>query len=141
MAGLVVAGGLFGLVYGLQYKLGSLTRMGPGFFPVALSVLVIALAGASAVRALVSHRDENGEGLSFARALPVVWVGLGLVAWTLLLRDFGMLAANAALVVLAAFARPPVRIVPVVGLIAGLSLAGWAIFIWGLSMPLTMLGR
>lgn len=139
VAAAIVLGGVFGLVIGLDYKVGSLTRMGPGFFPVALSVLVIVLGAASGVRAVLARQPAEGENLG--RLLPLVWVAAGLVAWTFMLRPLGLLSANAALVILAALARWPVRPLQVVGLVAGLTISGWVIFIWGLGMPLTLLGR
>ncbi len=139
VAGAIVLGGLFGLVLALDYKVGSLTRMGPGFFPLALSVMVIVLGAASGVRAVLASEPAEGGGLE--RILPLAWVAAGLVAWTLLLRPFGLLSANAALVILSAFARRPVSVAQIAGLVAGLTAAGWFIFIWGLGMPLTVLGR
>lgn len=70
MAGLVqnakdfYAGALFTLVgsafgWGAQaYQLGTSARMGPGYFPVLLGVLLALLGGVMMIRATLSHSDR-----------------------------------------------------------------------------------
>ena len=61
-----VAIGLFAIVYGSKYTLGSAARMGPGYFPRILGILLILLGTILAVRAL----RLNGPPLPAVSAPP-----------------------------------------------------------------------
>jgi len=52
-----VAFGAAGLLIGTNYSMGSAGRMGPGYFPVALSVLLLAFGVASLVRSFIRPGD------------------------------------------------------------------------------------
>jgi len=132
----IAAAGLFAIWFGLDYRLGSLTRMGPGFFPLMLGVLVVALAIASAVES--ARHDGKQEGFKLR---PLVFVSLGMLAWTYMVEPFGIVAATLALIALSALARPGFRPLAVLSLTAGLALCGYLVFIAGLGMPLTLFGR
>ena len=49
---LFIAIGVFAIVYGMKYTLGSAARMGPGYFPRILGILLIGLGAILALRAL-----------------------------------------------------------------------------------------
>jgi len=53
--------GLGACLEGLTYKLGTLTHMGPGFFPVALGVILVVL-GMLIAGSAVARRPTDGEG-------------------------------------------------------------------------------
>lgn len=120
----------------LDYQLGTLTRMGPGFFPVMSGLLVTALAIGAAIEAA---RASDAARPHF-RLRPVVFVSLGIIAWTLLIEPAGIIPSTAALVGISSMARSPFRPLSLLVLTVGLCLAGYFVFI-GLGMPLTMLGR
>lgn len=132
---LIAAFGLAVAVAGFDYEVGTLTRMGPGFFPVMLGLLVFALAAGAAVEAARSEPT----GFVF-RWRPLIFVSLGVLAWALLIEDTGIIPSSFALVGISSMARSPFRPLSLVLLAVGLCLIGYFIFI-GLGMPLTMLGR
>src|SRR5690606_1117731 len=83
---LIAAFGLAVAAGGLDYQVGTLTRMGPGFFPVMLGLLVFALAVGAAIEAV--HADA--PGMRF-RLRPLFFVSLGVLAWALLIEDTGII--------------------------------------------------
>src|SRR5690554_838898 len=128
--------GLTAAMIGTTYRIGELTRMGPGFFPILVSCAVMILAIAAAAES--ARETEDYFPLRFG---PVIFVSLGMLAWMLLIDRFGIVVATFALVGISSFAKLPVRPVAVLLLAAGLSISGYLVFIWGLGMPLTLWGR
>ena len=56
--------GLAACLEGLKYNLGTLTHMGPGFFPVALGVILVLLGLLIAGTALAAPPSDDPQGLS-----------------------------------------------------------------------------
>lgn len=48
--------GVFFLIQGLEYKIGTVSNMGPGFFPVAFSSLLIVLSVIVTIKGLRNVR-------------------------------------------------------------------------------------
>ncbi|HEY4072153.1 MAG TPA: tripartite tricarboxylate transporter TctB family protein [Herbaspirillum sp.] len=99
--GLMIFIGLGAALQGVTYKVGALTEMGPGFFPVALGTLLV-LAGliivAGAKRAIPEVREER---------LPPEWKGwicisLSIVAFIVLGKYGGLIPATFAVVFISA---------------------------------------
>jgi hypothetical protein len=133
---LIACFGIVAIIIGLDYKLGQLTRMGPGYFPMVVGSLIVVL---SIFAAIESARSE-GVAPDF-KLRPIVFISLGMLAWTLLIEDAGLIPSTIALIGLSSMARAPFRPVSVGLLIVGLCVAGYFVFIAGLGMPLTVLGR
>lgn len=81
---------LFGAIFGLQslgLEMGTTLRLGPGYFPMVLSVVLIGLGATIAVKAIGTVGDEIGSyarrGMIFILAAPVFFGltvrGLGFV--------------------------------------------------------------
>lgn len=81
---------LFGAIFGLQslgLEMGTTLRLGPGYFPMVLSVVLIGLGAIIAVKAIGTVGDEIGSyarrGMIFILAAPVFFGltvrGLGFV--------------------------------------------------------------
>lgn len=137
LACLVVAiFGLAALWIGTDYPMGSLTRMGPGFFPVMVSLLVVFFVVLAAVEAL---RSDGRKTLFKWR--PVIFVSAGILAWTLLIEPLGIVISTFALIGISSLAQVPYRMVSVLLMAAGLCIAGYSIFVVGLAMPLTLFAR
>jgi hypothetical protein len=86
VAGLVVAAvGGFALIAGWSLDFGTLRRPGPGFFPLSLSVLLVAAGVAIALRAAAGVLAGRGEPWpDRAGARRVVTMVAALLAMTLL---------------------------------------------------------
>lgn len=123
--------GLFFAVEGSRYGLGTITRIGPGFFPVCIGVLLMGLAVAAAF--------EVRHSLAEPPRLPVritLVVGLSLLSFALLVNTAGLVPAIFAVVFIARFAEPGNDLKTSVALAGGIALVGWLAFIVGFNLPL-----
>jgi hypothetical protein len=102
IAGSVIALlGAFVALESLSYNLGSVMRMGPGFLPLALGIIMIGFG------ILTLFVDDTDEGKAPRIAWrPLVLVLSAILGFALLLEPVGLAAATAALVFLAGFADP-----------------------------------
>jgi hypothetical protein len=123
-----------GAVYkGMSYKVGTLSRMGPGYFPVAVGV-VLALMGiliALGARSNVPAKQEEYQGPEWRGWICIV---LSIIAFLVLGRYGGLLPATFAVVFISALGdRENNR---KQALLLSLAMAGVAalVFWWALSM-------
>jgi hypothetical protein len=133
LAGLLFAAiGTGALVMALGYRIGTPTEMGPGFVPMLLSLLLIGLGLAAAVRAV---RLADAPTIGRFPAGPAALVLGGVVAFGVLLPLAGLAPATVALVLLACLGR--MRRAPVEAVVLALVLAAVAagLFVYGLGMP------
>ncbi|MBL4647250.1 MAG: tripartite tricarboxylate transporter TctB family protein [Rhizobiales bacterium] len=131
--------GLFGLIavwLGTQYPMGTVNHMGAGYFPVATSALIVVLAVAAAWETILAPPQAR----SFAWR-PMIFVTVAILAWVLLVDDFGLVPATFALILISGLAKTPFRPISLIASASFLCLAGYLVFVWGLRMPLTLFGR
>lgn len=86
------------------YPLGTAARMGPGWFPLALGLLLVALGALVALLGVVGPR-RTGEPPAEANATAIGWrpllhVTASVVAFALLIEPTGLIAASVALVLI-----------------------------------------
>ncbi|MBB3649145.1 tripartite tricarboxylate transporter TctB family protein (plasmid) [Rhizobium ruizarguesonis] len=137
VAGLVfVTIGLGFLWGGLDYRVGTVSEMGPGFFPVSLAILLIALGAVVALKSLTGVR----ESLESVNLRGIVFVIGATALFGILIRPAGMLIAVFVLTALGAFASMQFRARNAVLLAVGLTVFCLVIFNWGLGMPFPVLG-
>ena len=127
---LIVIGVVVGL-YALRYNLGTLTRMGPGFFPAVLGFLLAALGLLVLLPALTRHGEPPVPQLR-----PFFTILAALAAFALAVRAVGIVPATFLLVGIAAFAQRDVRALPTLALGAALSALAVLIFAKGLGVIL-----
>lgn len=94
---LMIALGMAAALQGSSYRIGTLSRMGPGFFPVALGV-ILALAGLVIAIAARFERDAAD-----AQSLPAEWrawfcICAGIVVFVVLGKYGGLIPATFAIV-------------------------------------------
>lgn len=101
ISGLALA--VLGLVfayYSLDYRLGTVARVGPGFPPLVLGLILAALGGAIAI--MGARRWINpGERFAFR---PFVTIIGAIFVFALTIRSLGLMPATLALVVVATLA-------------------------------------
>lgn len=127
---LVVATGGFVLWEGSAYAFGSLTRMGPGFFPVMLGIV---LTGIGILLVFEVARAETPRPDLSLR--PFVMVTAGMLGFAVLAERLGLIPAVVALVVLSSLAERRVRPWTIALLAAALPLAGLVLFVHGFNLP------
>lgn len=95
--------GLGTMVQGASYSVGSLTQMGPGFFPVVLGVLLTICGAALAIATwLSSPLEERAQLPPEWRAWALILIGLA--AFVVLGKYGGLVPATFALVFISALA-------------------------------------
>lgn len=128
---LMILGGAWFTSYALNYNIGSLRRMGPGYFPVCIGIL-IAVFG---LMLLLPALRRPGT-IPVPEWRPMLWICGAIFAFTITVERFGLVPATVALTVLAAMADNRPRPMTTVVLAAALSLIGVVIFTWGLGIPM-----
>jgi Tripartite tricarboxylate transporter TctB family len=132
-AGLIfVAFGLAAIIIGSNYSLGTAARMGPGYFPRILGILLLVLGGALSLRAL----KIEGEPLPKFYWKPTVIVLGSVIAFGILVNYIGLVLATIGLVFGSSAASHEFK--PKEALISGVLLATLAVgvFIFGLNLQL-----
>lgn len=120
------------------HSLGNAMRMGPGYFPLLLGVVLSILGLVLLVRCL----RLGGEGENLLASLhwrPALFVGAGVVAFALLAQEQGLLLATLGLTLLSGLARRGAHVPELLGLGAALAAFGVAVFSFGLGLPLPVL--
>lgn len=128
----VIAVGAFAIWHGSSYDAGTLTHMGPGYFPVALGVVLVGLG----VILLVQAPAAPTVAVAALRFRGAAAVFGSVAAFAFLLPRLGLVAATFALVVIASIADRGFRLVPTILLATALAGLAVAVFIHGLGMPL-----
>jgi putative tricarboxylic transport membrane protein len=128
-----------GLLFGagaLHLELGTALRMGPGYFPLILAGLLVALGLAIVVKGLGRSAPDrltvSWRGLVFILAAPVVF--------GLTVRGLGLAPAIALVALISAFASRRMSVSLAVGLSLGLTVFCVLVFSPGLGLPLRLFG-
>lgn len=126
---LVIGGGAAFISSG--YPMGTVLRMGSGYFPTVLSVILIIFGVALLLRSVKS--TESIEGGWSARGLIILPIAFALFGY--LMDRAGFAPAILVLVIGAASAGPEFKWVEVLALAAFMTVLGVAVFIYGLGLP------
>ena len=129
----VVALGVFVIAVGQSYPMGTLARMGPGYFPVLLGGALM-LIGIGLIFEVLRSQPVK---LSFPLRPFVALMG-GIVAFAVLAERAGLVPAIWALVFLSVMGEKPARFKNAFGISVVMSLIGVFVFIKGLGIPLSM---
>jgi hypothetical protein len=135
LAGLMfIAFGLAGLWLARDLDFGSASDMGPGYFPLIVCALLIALGGALAATALL-HAGDPAEGWAWK---PLLLITLSALAFAFLLKPIGLVGTLAVTTVLASAAGTLLRPLPLAALAAVLIAVNVGIFVLALKMPIPL---
>jgi hypothetical protein len=129
---LFIAVGATAIVLGSKYNIGSAARMGPGYFPRVLGILLIVLGSILALRAF----KLNGSPISRWKWRPTLVVLGSVVLFGQIVQTVGLALSTVILIVLASAASHEFRWKE--ALIAGVALAALSVgvFIIGLKLSL-----
>lgn len=136
----IVGGALLlvsGLVYAWysagNYDLGTLRRMGPGMFPMALGVL-LAFFGLLIIIPALFRSGVKPD----IRTWSPLFVLSGVAAFAFTIRPFGLIPAVVAVTLISSFAELEIRPVRLLLLCTILPLLAFLIFRVGLGLPIPM---
>lgn len=118
------------------YAFGTITRMGPGFVPICLGILLVVFG----VGAAWQGRYLPSVTLDIAPR-PTLYVLGGILVWVLLVDRLGFVPATLALVLIAARAERDITFVQSLVLAGALTAGGYLIFIAGLGIPISAFGN
>lgn len=136
----LAVGGAFA-IGATEYNIGTGARMGPGYFPLILGVILGIIGTVIAFKATLSgpaDGDPVGKwawrqiffilGANFAFGILLVGVpALGIPG-------FGLIVAIYGLVIIASFARKEVQIKETLVLATILAIGSYAVFVWALNL-------
>lgn len=128
---IIFAIGCFFFFGAYDYRMGTMTRMGPGFVPHWLGAIGIFLGVIVSLSAL----GRIGR-LPRVAWRPVLAVLSAIGAFALLLRPFGLIPAILATTAISMLGNPKATVLSVVVTSALIALLCWAIFIEALTLPL-----
>lgn len=132
---LFAALGGFAIIYGARYPLGTAARMGPGYFPLVISITLTVIGLALMIRSFFIESDKIGV----IGWRPLLFVLAGTLAFGIFIDRLGLLVSGILLVVAARFADRDFKFVESFILAVGLVLLTAALFLYGLSLPIKMI--
>lgn len=119
-----------------DYKLGTAVKMGPAFFPLILSVLLMLIGVVSIIRGIL----RPGSRISGITIRGMLIVFLSTAAFGMLLRGAGLIIALPVLVIGSATASSRFDLKYSAALAAGLCAFCWLVFLKGLGVPIPLIG-
>lgn len=126
--------GLVGIIVGLDYDLGSARRMGPGFFPVVLSALLMLLALVECAACVLNPVAADPVDLR-----PMLAVLGSVVGFCVGMAFFGLIPAFFLTIWLATLSERGYGFAPAMILAAVMCVVAWALFDQLLGMPIPLL--
>jgi ABC-type spermidine/putrescine transport system permease subunit II len=127
-----VAVGLAGAYFGKDLSFGTAGRMGPGYFPLILSWIIVGVGLVLGFTALT----VEGPPIEPVQLRPITVIIAAILVFGLLISSAGLAIAAVLLTVLAAYARSDVNLTEAVLLGVGLAVFTVVVFVYGLSQPL-----
>lgn len=134
---LFIVVGVGAIALSLEYKLGTPARMGSGFFPLCLGIILTGLGIILAVQSCAAGSIETS--LERWEWKPLLTILASVAVFAALLTQFGLLIAIAALVIVASFAAKGFRWTTVAGTAAGLAVLCYVIFVTTLELQIPVL--
>ena len=131
-AGLLLLGiGALGFYLALGYPFGTAIRMGPGYFPRVLSVILMVFGLFVLIRGILSPEKVIGKwGWK-----PLAFITVALVAFGFLMERFGLIPALVVMFFVAALGGHEFRVVEVLILTVLMSVFAVGVFVYGLGLP------
>jgi hypothetical protein len=114
------------------YSMGVSGRMGPGYFPMALGIVLGGLGLILAIRSFFIG-GERVDGLALRPLLTIV---LAVVLFGVLIQHLGLVISLIVTIAVSAFASPELRPREVTALAAVMAAFSVAIFVYALRLPL-----
>lgn len=120
----------------LDLPIGSASRMGPGYFP-ALLCIILGFLGAVIMLNGLRHSEEKLERTSWRALILIV---LPIVFFAYSLRRLGLAPTLGITVFVTSMASQQWNVIQSALLAVGVAVCGWLIFIKGLGLPIPTFG-
>jgi putative tricarboxylic transport membrane protein len=136
-AGLMfIAFGAAGYTFAQEYPFGTATRMGPGYFPTVLSLLLLGIGVVSSFRAFRGATDAIDK-IFIKKTIAVV---VPVLVFGAIVKGAGLVPATIVVVIGSAMASAHFHAGKAALLSIGMAAFCWAVFSWGLGLPLPAFG-
>lgn len=132
---LFVSFGLCAVLVGRDYPMGTALRMGAGYFPFVLGMLLLLLGTVICINSLV----VSGDKLDSFGLRPLLLVLLSIGAFAVSVDSLGIVVATVLMTVISAAASPESRWREVIVLALGLLGLSVGAFAYGLGLPFKLL--
>lgn len=134
VAAVVTAGiGVFILIEASNYSMGELRRMGPGYFPTIIGIVMIGLA---ALMLLTSEPTETRLEMDRGQLRGMILVAAAFAAFALTIESLGMVVAVSLAVFLSALSNRRTTLMTALALTVGTAIACVLIFRVGLGLQI-----
>jgi hypothetical protein len=132
----VLVGLAFGLEAYFKIPIGTPARMGPGFFPILLSIV---LTGLGLLICLQTLKPDNAP-MNFVSWRGLVLILAAPIVFGFTVRGLGFVPAVTITAALAAMASPRRSLLGVAALSLGLAIFCTVVFIYGAGLPIDLIG-
>ena len=136
LSGLMFIGfGLIALYFGQKLALGTTVRMGPGYVPRMLSLILIGLG----ILVCVVGRVAGSEPVEKPKWKPIVMVTIGIICFALLFERAGLIPAMVVLILIASLGGEEFKLKEVIGNMVALGILCTLVFKVGLGMNISII--
>jgi hypothetical protein len=131
--GVFIAFGLAFAIGALGYNVGTPLRMGPGYFPLSLGIVLIVLGGVIVAKGFVAGEGEPVGGLAWR---PIILIVAAFIFFGVTVRGLGVVPALFVTVLVAALAREGTS--PFMALITAVSLTVTSVLVFIIALQLRL---
>ncbi len=124
--------GVAGFYFGSDLAFGTAARMGPGYFPVLLSGLIIAIGLVLGLRGVTL----DGPPIEPVQLRPISFIIAAILVFGFLIESIGLALTAILLTIFAAYARPEVKLRETILLGVGLAVFTVLVFVYVLGQAL-----
>ena len=124
--------GVAGIYFGSDLAFGTAARMGPGYFPVLLSGLIIVVGLVVGFKGLTIE----GPPIEPVQLRPISFIIAAILIFGFLIERIGLALTAILLTIFAAYARPEVKLSETILLGVGLALFTVVVFVYVLGQAL-----
>ena len=124
--------GLAGYYFGSDLAFGTAARMGPGYFPMLLSGLIVVVGAVALFRGVTIA----GPPIEPVQLRPILFIIAAILIFGFLIEWIGLALTAILLTVFAAYARPEVKLSETIVLGVGLAMFTVVVFVYVLGQAL-----
>jgi hypothetical protein len=130
--------GVTAAVLSTRLDVGTVTRLGPGGFPLLLGSILALLGLAHIVSAARPERGEHFGAVDGRASKAVLLIPLSAAVFAAVIDRFGLVPAIVAGVFVGGLANPTVRMLELAVVCVALAAFGAGLFVYGLGLPFTL---
>ena len=131
-----VAIGTVAAALSTRYQIGTALHMGPGFFPLLVACVLVALGVGSILQSLLKKPVDAGPSHSI---FPLMMIFIGMISFAFLIERAGLIVAIAALLFFSCFQRLRERPLEVLATYGVLTAFACLLFVYFFSLPIAIL--